>query len=182
MGKKIVILNGGPRAKGNTSELIKAFTEGAQEAGHTIDQFDLQKMNLHSCLGCLKAKKDSECPCAIKDDMAKIYPCYLDADIVVLASPLYYFSFSGQLKCVIDRLFAVMEVSPDFCHPKKDCILLMTAHSDDFKLVVDYYNGFLKYLDWNNLGTVLAGGLSKIGDIQDRPELENARALGKSLK
>jgi len=106
MSKKIVVLNGSPRHNGNTSALIEQFAKGAAEAGHTVTRFDLQSMNIGGCLGCCKGGTDPASPCVQKDDMNKIYPFYTDADIVVLASPLYYWGISGQLKTAFDRLFA----------------------------------------------------------------------------
>ena len=84
MSKRVIVLNGSPRAKGNTAELIRAFIEGAESAGHTVTCFDLQKMNIHPCLGCFGGGKDCNSPCVQKDDMDKIYPIYKDADLVVL--------------------------------------------------------------------------------------------------
>ena len=90
MSKNIIILNGSPRLKGNTAMLCDAFTEGAKSAGHVVTRFDLQKMNIHGCLGCVKGGKDTATPCVQKDDMAMIYPVYREADVVILASPMYY--------------------------------------------------------------------------------------------
>lgn len=125
MAKKIVILNGSPRPRGNTAALIEAFTKGAEQAGNGVVRFDVCKMNIHPCLGCCGGGKNPESPCVQKDDMDAIYPHYKDADLVVLASPMYYWSLSGQLKCAFDRLFAVMELSPSYENPVKDCVLLM---------------------------------------------------------
>lgn len=72
MAKKIVVLNGSPRANGNTKELVKAFVKGAESAGNTVQVFDLQKMNIHGCLGCCMGGKDEASPCVQKDDMALI--------------------------------------------------------------------------------------------------------------
>ena len=88
MNKKIIILNGSPRLKGNTAGLIDAFVQGAEQAGHTVKTFNLQKMNIHPCLGCLGGGKNPDSPCTQKDDMDQIYPVYEEADIVVLASPM----------------------------------------------------------------------------------------------
>jgi len=85
MAKKIVILNGSPRTNGNTKELVKAFVKGAESAGNTVQVFDLQKMNIHGCLGCCMGGKDEASPCVQKDDMSLIYPAYREADVVVLA-------------------------------------------------------------------------------------------------
>ena len=120
MAKKIVILNGSPRPSGNTAALIEAFTKGAEQAGNGVVRFDVCKMNIHPCLGCCGGGKNPESPCVQKDDMDAIYPHYKDADLVVLASPMYYWSLSGQLKCAFDRLFAVAELSPSYANPGKD--------------------------------------------------------------
>ena len=84
MSKKICILNGSPRPNGNTKALITSFTKGAEDAGNEVVYFDLQKMNIHGCLGCCRGGKDPASPCVQKDDMEKIYPAYRAADVVVL--------------------------------------------------------------------------------------------------
>ena len=98
MGKNIVVLNGSPRKNGNTSALVQAFTEGAQSAGHTVTEFFLDKMDIHGCKGCFGGHSSRECPCVQWDDMAQIYPAVKESDVVVLATPLYYWNMSGQLR------------------------------------------------------------------------------------
>lgn len=119
MSKSIVILNGSPRKNGNTTALTAEFTRGAKESGNTVTEFYLNEMNIHGCLGCCRGGKNPESPCVQKDDMEKIYPVYKSADIVVLATPLYYWTVSGQLKTAFDRLFAVAECDPNYANPKK---------------------------------------------------------------
>ena len=92
--------------------------------------FNLQKMNIHPCLGCLKGGKDPQSPCVQKDDMDKIFPMYEEADILVLASPMYYWSITAQLKAALDRLFAVAEKEGDYRKLKKSCVMLMAAEGD----------------------------------------------------
>ena len=70
MSKKIVILNGSPRKNGNTSALVRAFTEGAEHTGHTVTEFFLNDMTIHGCRGCFGGHSSRECPCVQKDDMA----------------------------------------------------------------------------------------------------------------
>lgn len=181
MAKKIIILNGSPRAKGNTMEIIKAFTAGAEAAGHTVTRFDLQKMNIHPCLGCYKGGKNPDSPCTQKDDMDKIYPVYREADVVVLASPLYYWTISGQLKCAFDRLFAVAECDANCRNPIKEGVLLMAAEGNGFNESKIYYENLLKHLGWKNLGEVLIGGVNDIGDINGNPRLAEAETLGKNI-
>ena len=107
MSKKIVVLNGSPRKKGNTSMLVKAFTEGAESAGNTVTEFFLDSMEIHGCKGCFGGHSSKECPCVQKDDMAQIYPAVKECDVVVLATPLYYWNMSGQIRTAVDRLFAL---------------------------------------------------------------------------
>ena len=72
MAKKILILNGAARKNGNTAKLVRAFSDGAQSAGHTVQEFYLDSMNIYSCKGCLRAGRDSKSPCSPKDDMEQI--------------------------------------------------------------------------------------------------------------
>lgn len=181
---KIIILNGSPRLKGNTAMLCDAFTNGATQAGHSVNRFDLQKLDIHGCLGCMKGGKDPLSPCVQKDDMEKIYPAYEEAGIVVLATPLYYWGWSGQLKTAFDRLFAVAECNPDYANPRKDCCLIMAAEGDsreNWKPAVDYYDELTRFLSWHDRGRVLAGGVLAAGAVANHPEVEAAFQLGASL-
>lgn len=96
MPKKIVILNGSPRRNGNTSALVKEFTEGAESVGNTVTEFFLDKMDIHGCKGCFGGHSSKDCPCVQKDDMSQIYPAVRECDVIVLATPLYYWNMSGQ--------------------------------------------------------------------------------------
>ena len=181
MGKQIVILNGSPRKSGNTSALTEAFARGAKEAGHTVTEFHLGDMNIHGCKGCFGGGKNPASPCVQKDDMDIIYPVYKEADIVVLASPLYYWTISGQLKSAFDRLFAVAECDASYANPKKDSVLLMAAEGYGFEESEYWYDRLEKHLGWKSLGKVLCGGVMNIGDIKEKKELTDAYELGKSL-
>ena len=133
-------------------------------------------MNIHCCKGCLKGGKNPDSPCSQKDDMDKIYPHYKEADILVLASPMYYWSFSAQLKIFIDRIFAVTEIDPNYKTPYKECFMLMAAEGNDdnnSKPVIEYYQYLLNYLCWKDLGYLIAGGVFNIGDIKEKDEFLN---------
>lgn len=182
MGKRIVILNGSPRRKGNTSTLVQAFAKGAKESGHEVTEFFLDAMDIHGCKGCFGGHSSRECPCVQKDDMASIYPVVKDADVVVLASPLYYWSVSGQLKTAIDRLFALEEGDGQLLRGNgKAGVLLMAAEGDEFEDSLAYFDHLMEHLNWKNLGSVLAGGNMAVGDIEGKPEVDRAYQLGKSL-
>ena len=182
MGKKIIVLNGSPRKNGNTSALVKAFRDGAESAGHSVTEFWLEGMNINGCRGCCAGGKNPESPCVQKDDMAQIYPAYKEADVVVLASPLYYWTISGQLKCAFDRLFAVAECDPGYTNPRKESALLMAAEGNGFEETVYWYDRLMGHIGWKDCGKVLCGGVMAVGDIEGKPELEEARRLGASIK
>ena len=117
--------------------------------------------------------------------MLKIYPHYVEADLVVLASPMYYWNISGQLKTAFDRLFAVAECNPNYANPVKDCVLLMAAEGDsqeNFEPVAHFYHALLNNLGWKDRGIVYAGGNMDAGSILQKPEqLKAAFNLGASL-
>ncbi|MCM1364482.1 MAG: flavodoxin family protein [Faecalibacterium sp.] len=182
MNKKIVILNGSPRKNGNTSALVKKFTEGAESAGNIVTEFFLDKMNIGGCKGCFGGHSNKDCPCVQKDDMSKIYPAVRECDVIILASPLYYWNMSGQLRTAIDRLFALEEGDGNLLRGHgKACALLMSAEGNGFDDVFLYYNHLAEHLKWKNLGAVLSGGNCDIEDINGKPELEKAFELGKSI-
>ena len=182
MPKKIVILNGSPRKNGNTSALVNAFTEGAKSAGHTVTEFFLDSMNIHGCKGCFGGHSSKECPCVQRDDMDKIYPAVREGDVIVLASPLYYWNMSGQLRTAVDRLFALEEGDGKILRGHgKASALLMAAEGHGFEDVLLYYNHLMEHLKWENLGHVLAGGNGGIGGIEGKPEISSAYELGKSI-
>lgn len=181
MSRKIIVLNGSPRPKGNTSALVEEFSRGARESGCEITIFNLDKMNIHGCKGCFGGGRNFDSPCVQKDDMDKIYPAYRAADVVVLATPLYYWHFSGQIRTAFDRLFAVAECDPNYRNPKKESVLLMAAEGYGFDDALKYYKNLMKHLGWTERGHVLAGGVMKIGDIKGHKELNKAYELGKSL-
>ena len=182
MGKNIVVLNGSPRRRGNTAALVREFTRGAEEAGHTVTEFFLDGMEIHGCKGCFGGRSSRECPCVQLDDMVKIYPAVKDSDVVVLASPLYYWNMSGQLRTAVDRLFALEEGDGNLLRGcgRASC-LLMAAEGNGFEDVRAYYDHLMEHLRWKNLGHVLAGGNMDTGDIDGKPELQAAYDLGRSI-
>ena len=182
MAKKIVILNGSPRENGNTSALVQRFIEGAEQAGNTVTAFFLDRMHINGCKGCFGGHSSQECPCVQKDDMAQIYPAVRDCDVIVLATPLYYWSMSGQIKTALDRLFALEEGDGNLLRGhNRASALLMAAEGNGFEDVLTYYDHLMNHLNWKNLGHVLAGGNCDVGDIAGKAELERAYQLGKSI-
>ncbi len=155
--KNILILNGAARKNGSTAKLIDAFTEGAKSKGHSMESFYLQTMNINGCLGCNgchNSSKGCENPCVQNDDMEQIYKAINKADVVVFASPVYFWNITGALKTATDRLYASCSNLglKDF---RKESVLIMTAGSIDYSSALNWYKGFETNLGWKNLGTVL---------------------------
>lgn len=183
MGKKIVILNGSPRKRGNTAALIEEFARGAKEAGNTVTEFFLDSMDIRGCKGCFGGHSSRECPCVQKDDMMQIYPAVKECEVVVFATPLYYWNMSGQIRTAIDRLFALEEGDGNLLRGHgRASVLLMAAEGHGFEDILTYYDHLTEHLRWKNLGHVLAGGNGDIGDIEGKPELGQAYELGRSIR
>ena len=174
MGKNIVVLNGSPRSKGNTSALVREFTRGAEEAGHTVTEFFLDGMDIHGCKGCFGGHSGRDCPCVQRDDMQEVYPLLDEAEMIVLASPIYYHNFTGQLQCAISRIYAL-----DKPKKLKKAALLLSSGSDHVYsgAIFEYQNSFLNDLHLEDMGIFSAY------DRQNKsPEkLEELREFGRSL-
>ncbi len=182
MGKQIVLLNGSPRKNGNTAALAKAFAQGAESAGHTVTGIFLDGLSIHGCKGCFGGDSARACPCVQRDSMDSVYPLVRECQVLVLASPLYYWNLSGQLRTAMDRLFALEEGGVNQLRGNgRGGVLLMAAEGRGFQDALLYFNHLMEHLKWENLGHVLAGGNMEAGDIQGKPELAQAFALGKSI-
>lgn len=179
--KKILVLNGSRRAGGNTSALIDEFVRGAEESGNSVTRVELGKLDIKPCLGCCKGGRDKAHPCVQRDGMDEVYPAYVEADVVVLASPLYYWSVSGLIKTAFDRLFAVAECDANLRNPVKESVLLMAAEGYGFEESEYWYDRLMGHLHWKSLGKVLCGGVFNAGEIEGNAKLTEAYELGKSI-
>ena len=122
-------------------------------------------------------------PVRAKGGYGQIYPVVKVGDVLVFATPLYYWNMSGQIRIAIDRLFALEEGDGNLLRGHgRASVLLMAAEGHGFEDVLVYYDHLMEHLRWKNLGHVLAGGNMNVGDIQDKPELRQAYELGKSIR
>ncbi|MBO1678203.1 flavodoxin family protein [Bittarella massiliensis (ex Durand et al. 2017)] len=175
---KILLLTGSPHKKGTTAALASAFDRGAAEAGHQLTRFDTAFMKIAPCLGCDHCRKNGG-RCVHGDGMEEILPVLLEADLVVLVTPLYYFGMSAQLKAVIDRFYAVNTALRQ--SPKK--ALLLAASGDDepgvMEALVLHYQAVLGYLHWEDCGMLLARGMYTPEDLAGTPYLLQAEEMGR---
>ena len=180
---KLCVLMGSPRKDGNTAALITPFLEECASLdmdGQIIWLYDRQ---INPCLGC-KACQDclDGLGCVQKDGFEEIFCAMADCDVIVLATPLYYWNMSGQLRTAVDRLFALEEGGENLLRGHgRASALLMAAEGHDFDDAARYYDHLMVHLQWENLGKVLCGGVMSIGDFEGRPEISAAYELGKSI-
>jgi len=176
MSKNIVVLAGSPRKISSTDKLAAAFVEGAKEAGHTVTTFRAADMNISGCLGCAHCFKETGV-CVLKDDMQKIFDALRKADTLVLASPIYFWSVTAQLKRVIDRTYALLKEGSSIRH----AALLMTCGDSTAETAeppIAMFRQICKYLKWQEAGIIIAPSIHAPQDIDGRPELEQAKQLG----
>ena len=179
MSNNIVVLSGSPRKGGNTDRLAVAFVEGAESAGKNVALFRVADMKIGGCLGCDHCFEEKGV-CVQNDDMLEILNALRKADTLVLASPIYYFSVTAQLKLALDRTYALL------CEkaPVKRAALLITCGDKDLKAAdgtVVMYNNICAYSKWEDAGVIIAPGLHQPYEIDGRAELEQARKLGREI-
>jgi multimeric flavodoxin WrbA len=184
MGKEILILNGSPRANGNTEALSDALMRGAEKAGHNARKFNIRSMNIKPCLGCYQCVAGKGNPCVQKDDMQEIYDALKTADVVVFASPLYWWHFTAQMKTTIDRIFGLAAANGMNILKKETALIIAAedARQENFEQIIPYYQTCLvKNLNWDDRGMILAGGVNMPGDVDKTEYIEKAEALGALL-
>ena len=180
MSKRIVVINGSPRKNGNTELLIDAFIQGAESSGNHVTKFNVGRMKITGCTDC-KYCFTHLGECAIKDKMQEIYQALYSADMLVLASPVYWHGMTGQIKSVIDR----MNVGTAKPMPITAAALLSVYGDTDTEAVeptISHYKAITKYMGWKDLGIVTQSEVMEKGDIKGLSSLAAARDLGKSIQ
>lgn len=179
MSKHIVVLSGSPRNGGNTDRLTDAFIAGAKAAGNKVSLFKVAGLKIGGCRGCRHCFKHKGV-CVQEDDMPPILDELRKADVLVLTSPVYYFGVSAQLKLVIDRFFALLEEGMAV----RRAALLMTCGDDTSAAAtssISMFRQICAYQKWEEAGIIIAPRLHNPGEIDGRPELAQAKALGESI-
>ena len=152
---KILVLNGSPRPNGNTAAMVAAFAKGAKENGHQVDVVAVCQKKIAGCLACEYCHTKGNGVCIQKDDMQDVYPLLDNADMIVLASPVYYHNFTGQLQCAINRVYALDKPKK----LKKAALILSSGDNNVYGgAVYEYRHSFLGYLDLEDMGIFTASG------------------------
>ncbi len=179
MGKQVLILTSSLRADSNSDGLAEAFARGAREAGHQVEQVSLKGKKLSFCKGCMACLKTQKC--AIQDDAVELAEQIGAAEVLVLVSPVYYYSLSGQLKTLLDRCNPLYASDYQF----RDVYFLAAAAEDDKRAMegpVKAIEGWVECFEQARLaGTVFAGGVDAPGEIRGSGALEEAYQMGRKV-
>lgn len=180
MSKKILVISSSPRKGGNSEMLCARFQKGAEEAGHVVRMVNLNDYHIGYCKGCFACSKNEEGACFQNDDMASLVDKLISADVIVFATPVYFYSMSGQLKTFIDRLVPVYEKLT-----KKDVYIFVTAadeNPDMLESTVEAIRGLTRDCmeGTNEKGVIKAYGVNEVGDIKGTEFYKAAYEMGKN--
>ncbi len=176
---KIIVLMGSPNKNGSTGILADSFVRGAAESGHDCEIIDVCHANIHPCIGCVRCGYEG--PCVQKDDVEQIRGKLLGADMVVFATPLYYYGMTAQLKAVVDR-FCAYNSSLNGRH-LRSALLTVAWNADDwtFEALEAHYKTLVRYLRFKDMGMVLGYGCGTPSMTRASKYPDRAYQLGKSL-
>jgi multimeric flavodoxin WrbA len=185
MAKKlIVVLKSSPRSKGSSNILAEKVAAGAQSKGAEVVVFNLATMKINPCDAC-DFCHDSDVGCSVKDDMQQIYPRLREADGIVIASPVYWFTLCAQAKLCIDRWYALQGNWGNLLEGKRFALVLAYGDIDPYTSgginAIRTFQDMVRYLDGDPVGVVYSSSF-ETGDGQDKPEaLQKAYQLGEKI-
>lgn len=180
MSKKVLILSSSPRKGGNSDILCDKFQEGAETAGHQVKKIFINDKNINYCSGCGVCNLNDYSGCSQKDDMAEILEEMLSSDVIVMATPVYFYAMCGQMKTLIDRCCAKYTKITN-----KDFYFIMTAADGNvgaLERTMEEFRGFLDCLsNVNEKGVIYAAGVWQKGEINNTDYPKTAYKMGKSV-
>ena len=179
MSKKVLILSGSPRHGGNSDILCDEFLRGAQESGHHVEKIRVAEKNINPCIACYQCRKNNG-RCVFQDDMSDILQKMIDADVLVLASPVYFYSIDAQLKALIDRTVARwLEVK------NKEFYYIATMAEENESAADTTLACFRGYADCVEgaveKGVIVAGGVYEAGTVKQTNAMIKAYEMGKNI-
>lgn len=180
MAKNIVIVSSTPRKNGNSDVLAEEFARGAREAGHAVEKINLRECNLHFCIGCMACAKLGRC--VLEDDINGLLPRVQNADVLVFATPIYYYEMSGQLKTFLDRMNPLFSKENRFGE-----VYLLASAAEDADSAMDGavqgVRGWISCFDGVRLaGVVRATGVEGVGDVMNTTAPARAYEMGRAIR
>ncbi len=177
--KKVLVLSGSPRMHGNSSILCDELIRGAEEAGHQAEKINVTRKKVGGCLGC-NACYRNDGVCIQKDDMKEIEEKMMDADVIVLASPIYFYSMTSQMKAVIDRTYSFHTKLKG----KTFCFIITCAAPEESytETMLASLRGFTCCVPESVEGGIVMGlGTNEAGDMRNTAAMQQAYEMGKNL-
>ena len=178
MARKVLILSASPRRSGNSDLLCDQFLHGAREAGHQVEKIFLRDKKINHCIACGACQKNGG-QCSQQDDMAAILEKMIRADVIVMATPVYFYTMNGQMKTLIDRTYARYTEISD-----KQLYFIMTAAVSRKALLertLEEFRGFTSFLPGaKEKGVIYGTGAWNIGDIKGSAAMTQAHEMGKN--
>lgn len=178
MSKKVLVLSGSPRKGGNSDLLCDEFVLGANESGHEVEKVFISDKKIGYCTGCYACSATDKC--VQNDDMAKILEQMIKADVIVMATPVYFYSIDAQLKTVIDRTVAKYTQIND-----KEFYFIATAavnNKDELERTIECFRGFTDCLEGSKeKGIIYGTGAWQKGDIKGSKAMKEAYEMGKNI-
>jgi multimeric flavodoxin WrbA len=178
--KKILILSASPRKGGNSDTLCDEFMRGAKDAGNTVEKIALHEKRIGYCTGCGVCNRTHQC--VQKDDMAEVLEKMVEADVIVMATPVYFYAMNGQMKTLIDRTVPrYTEIA------NKDFYFIVTAADTDKKMIKRTIEGFRGFTedclpDPHERGVIYGTGAWQTGEIRNSPAMQQAYEMGSQVQ
>lgn len=178
MNKNVLVLSASPRKGGNSDLLCDQFVLGAREAGHQVEKIVLRDKNIRYCTGCGACYASGTC--VQQDDMAGMLEKILAADVIVMATPVYFYTMNAQMKTLIDRTVARYTAISN----KEFYFIVAAADSSKqaMERTLEGFRGFTSCLSGaHEKGVVYGTGAWKVGDINGSKAMQEAYAMGKNV-
>ena len=178
---KITVITGSPRKEGNTFAMVDSFIKAAESKGHEVVRFDAAMMNIGGCQACMTCFKTGKA-CSFDDDFNVIAPHILDADAIVYAMPVYWYSIPAQIKGVIDKVFSFCVAEKPISGKKMGLICCCEEHDvsvmEGVRVPMERTAALLK---WDVVGEVLVPGVFHEGDIKGTDGCKQAAELAEKF-
>lgn len=179
MNKKVLIISSSPRKGGNSDTLCDNFMQGAQESGNEVKKIVLKEKTINYCTGCGLCNKNGYSGCSQKDDMAEILDLMIDSDVIVMATPVYFYTMCGQLKTLIDRCCAKYTKINN-----KEFYFIMTAADGNKNCInrtLEEFRGFMACLSGaTEKGIICGTGVWGVNEVNSTDLPKEAYEMGKA--
>ena len=179
MSKKVLIISSSLRKNANSEQLAVSFADGAKAAGHEVELISLRDKEIRFCIGCFACQKTQRC--FMHDDADVIREKMLHADVLVFATPIYYYEMSGAMKTMLDRANPLYLSDYRF----RDVYALAVAAEDEEYVPKKAFSGIEGWVDCFEkaklVGTLFCGGVTDIGEISENAKLQESFDLGKNI-